>query len=69
MSNSRADVALAVCLLFAAGRPTMRSMVAEWATQKDEASGTLLAGMVDALSRENLEAQEAAAACRPGAGA
>jgi predicted RNA-binding protein with PIN domain len=58
IEQAELDVALAVCLLFAAGRPDDAEQVADWATQKDEASGTLLAGMVDALSRENLEAQE-----------
>ncbi|MEA2503669.1 MAG: YacP-like domain [Actinomycetota bacterium] len=58
IEQAELDVALAVCLLFAAGQPDDAEQVAEWATQKDEASGTLLAGMVDALSRENLEAQE-----------
>jgi predicted RNA-binding protein with PIN domain len=57
IEQAEVDAALAVCLLFAAGRPDDAEKVAEWATQKDEASGTL-AGIVDALSRENLEAQD-----------
>src|SRR5882762_1381547 len=57
IEQAEVDAALAVCLLFAAGRPDDAEQGAEWATQKDEASGTL-AGIVDALSRENLEAQE-----------
>jgi predicted RNA-binding protein with PIN domain len=57
IEQAEADAALTVCLLFAAGRPDDAELVAEWATQKDEASGTL-AGIVDALSRENLEAQD-----------
>jgi predicted RNA-binding protein with PIN domain len=57
IEQAEADAALTVCLLFAAGRPDDAEHVAEWATQKDEASGTL-AGIVDALSRENREMQE-----------
>jgi predicted RNA-binding protein with PIN domain len=57
IEQAEADAALTVCLLLAAGRPDDAEQVAEWATQKDEASGTL-AGIVDALSRENLEVQE-----------
>ena len=57
IEQAEADAALTVCLLLAAGRPDDARQVAEWATQKDEASGTL-AGIIDALSRENLEAQE-----------
>ncbi|HEX9317004.1 MAG TPA: hypothetical protein VN986_01765, partial [Actinomycetota bacterium] len=57
IEQAEADAALTVCLLFAAGRPDEAHQVAAWATQKDEASGTL-AGIIDALSRENLEAQE-----------
>ena len=57
IERAEADAALTVCLLFAAGRPDEAQQVAAWATQKDEASGTL-AGIIDALSRENSEAQE-----------
>jgi predicted RNA-binding protein with PIN domain len=57
IEQAEADAALTVCLLFAAGRPDEAQQVAAWATQKDEASGTL-AGIIDALSRENAEAQE-----------
>jgi predicted RNA-binding protein with PIN domain len=57
IEQAEADAALTVCLLFAAGRPDDAEQVAEWATQKDEASGTL-AGIVDALARENREVQE-----------
>jgi predicted RNA-binding protein with PIN domain len=57
IEEAEIDAALTVCLLFAAGRPADAEQVAEWATQKDEASGTL-AGIIDALSRENLEIQD-----------
>jgi predicted RNA-binding protein with PIN domain len=57
IEQAEADPALTVCLLFATGRPDEAQKVAAWATQKDEASGTL-AGIIDALSRENSEAQE-----------
>jgi predicted RNA-binding protein with PIN domain len=57
IEQAEADAALTVCLLLAAGRPDDAEQVAEWATQKDEASGTL-AGIVDALSRENVEVQD-----------
>src|SRR5438552_273105 len=57
IEEAEIDAALTVCLLFAAGRPGDAEQVAEWATQKDEASGTL-AGIIDALSRENLEIQD-----------
>jgi predicted RNA-binding protein with PIN domain len=57
IEQAEADAALTVCLLFATGRPDEAQQVAAWATQKDEASGTL-AGIIDALSRENAEARE-----------
>jgi len=57
IEQAEADAALTVCLLFATGRPDEAQKVAAWATQTDEASGTL-AGIIDALSRENAEAQE-----------
>ncbi len=57
IEQAEADAALTVCLLLATGRPDEAQKVAAWATQKDEASGTL-AGIIDALSRENAEAQE-----------
>src|SRR5260370_14576616 len=57
IEQAEADPALTVCLLFATGRPDEAQKVAAWATQKDEASGTL-ARIIDALSRENSEAQE-----------
>lgn len=57
IEQAEADAALTVCLLFATGRPDDAQQVAAWATQKDEASGTL-AGIIDALSRENAEARE-----------
>jgi len=57
IDKAEADAALTVCLLFAAGRPDDAQAVAGWATQTDESSGTL-AGIIDALARENLEAQE-----------
>lgn len=57
IEQAEADAALTVCLLFATGRPDEAQQVAAWATQKDESSGTL-AGIIDALSRENAEARE-----------
>jgi len=57
IEEAEIDAALTVCLLFAAGRPDDAEEVAAWATQKDEASGTL-AGIIDALSRENMEIQD-----------
>jgi predicted RNA-binding protein with PIN domain len=57
IEQAEVDAALTVCLLFATGRPDEAQQVAAWATQKDESSGTL-AGIIDALSRENAEAQE-----------
>jgi predicted RNA-binding protein with PIN domain len=57
IEEAELDAALTVCLLFAAGRPGDAEQIAEWATQKDEASGTL-AGIIDALSRENMEMQD-----------
>ena len=57
VDRAEADVALSVSLLFAAGRPDDARALADWASLRDDESGTL-AGIVDALSRENLEAQE-----------
>ena len=57
IDRAEADAALTVCLLFAAGRPDDAHQIAGWATQRDDASGTL-AGIIDALARENAEAHE-----------
>jgi len=57
IDRAEADVALTVCLLFAAGRPDDAHQIAAWATETDAASGTL-AGIVDTLARENAEVQE-----------
>lgn len=46
-----------VSLLFAADRPEDAGVVAEWASYREESSDTL-SGIIEALSRENLEAQE-----------
>jgi predicted RNA-binding protein with PIN domain len=46
-----------VSLLFAVDRPDDARAVAAWASRPDEASSTL-AGIIEALSRENLRAEE-----------
>lgn len=57
LDRAEVDAALTVCLLFAAGRPDDAHQIAEWAMQRDDASGTL-AGIIDTLSRENAEVLE-----------
>jgi predicted RNA-binding protein with PIN domain len=57
LEEGEAEVPETVSLLFVAGRPDDARVVARWAVQQLDGSDTLT-GMIDALSRQNLEAQE-----------
>lgn len=57
LEGGEAEAPEVVSLLFAADRPEDAGVVAEWASHREESSDTL-SGIIEALSRENLEAQE-----------
>jgi predicted RNA-binding protein with PIN domain len=57
VERGEAEAALTVSLLFADERPDAARALADWASRPDETSGAL-AGIIEALSQENLQAEE-----------